>query len=300
MLLRHYLEQGASKSELARQLGVSRDTVHRWIRDGDLDRDVDADAVRYGPRPPVATKLEAYKPIIEARLTTYPELSCVRLLDEIRAAGYAGGYSQLKAYVRRVRPQRAPEPVIRFETPAGRQAQVDFARFRFDWGVRYALLVVLGYSRLLWCRFYPRQDMAALIDGLEEAFASFGGVPQELLFDQLKAVITRDLRLEGGALIATRSFSASRSTGGLHRARVGRIGRKRKARWSVRCGTCAAISCTAARSCTMRISITSASSGWRAWRMCVCMGPRVSVPRRASTVRSGSSCSRWRRGGTPR
>ena len=41
MLLRHYLEQGASKSALARQFGVSRDTVHRWIRAGDLDRDLD-------------------------------------------------------------------------------------------------------------------------------------------------------------------------------------------------------------------------------------------------------------------
>lgn len=38
MLLRHYLVQGASKSALARQLGISRDTIHRWIRDGDLDR----------------------------------------------------------------------------------------------------------------------------------------------------------------------------------------------------------------------------------------------------------------------
>src|SRR5215203_4237970 len=206
MLLRHYLEQGASKSELSRQLGVSRDTIHRWIRDGDLGRDVDAEAVRYRPRPPVETKLDAYKPIIEARLTAYPELSSVRLLDEIRAAGYAGGYSQLKAYVRQVRPVPAPEPVIRFETPAGRQAQVDFARFRFDWGVRYALLVVLGYSRLLWCRFYPRQDMRTLVSGLEDAFRYFGGVPQELLFDQMKAVITRDLRLQGGALVRNLEF----------------------------------------------------------------------------------------------
>src|SRR5262245_55110230 len=184
MLLRHYLEQGGSKSALARQLGVSRDTMHRWIRAGDLDRDLDDEAVRYGPRPPVPTKLDAYKPIIEARLTAYPELSAVRLLDEICAAGYTGGYTQLERYVRRVRPAPVPEPVIRFETPAGRQAQVDFARFRFSWGIRYALLVVLGYSRLLWCRFYARQDMATLIDGLEEAFVSFGGVPQELLFDQ--------------------------------------------------------------------------------------------------------------------
>ena len=206
MLLRHYLEQGTSKSAVARQLGVHRDTIHRWIRDGDLDRDLAVDAVRYGPRPPMATKLDAYKPIIEARLATYPELSAVRLLDEIRAAGYAGGYTQLKAFVRRVRPSPAPEPVIRFETPAGHQAQVDFAQFRFAWGVRYALLVVLGYSRLLWCRFYPRQDMATLMDGLEEAFHYFGGVPQELLFDQMRAVITRDLRLEGGALVRNAEF----------------------------------------------------------------------------------------------
>jgi transposase len=206
MLLRHYLEQGTSKSALARQLGVSRDTIHRWARDGDLDRDLDDEEVRYGPRPAVATKLDAYKAIIEARLAAYPELSAVRLLDEIRAAGYAGGYTQLKAFVHRVRPTPAPEAVIRFETPAGRQAQVDFARFRFPWGVRYALLVVLGYSRLLWCRFYSRQDMATLMDGLEEAFGYFGGVPQELLFDQMKAVITRDLRLEGGALIRNAEF----------------------------------------------------------------------------------------------
>ena len=89
MLLRHYLEQGASKSALARRLGVSRDTVHRWIRDGDLERDLEATTVQYGPRPPVATKLDAYPGIVEARLAAYPQLSAVRLLDEIRAAGYA-------------------------------------------------------------------------------------------------------------------------------------------------------------------------------------------------------------------
>jgi transposase len=68
------------------------------------------------------------------------------------------------------------------------------------------LLVVLGYSRLLWCRFYVRQDMRTLIDGLEDAFRYCGGVPQELLFDQMKAVITRDLRLQGGALVRNLEF----------------------------------------------------------------------------------------------
>jgi len=130
----------------------------------------------------------------------------VRLLEEIRAAGYTGGYSQLTALVRQLRPVATPEPVVRFETPAGRQAQVDFAEFRFPWGKRYALLVVLGYSRLLWCRFGSRQDMRTLLTGLEDAFLAIGGVPQELLFDQMKAVITRDLRLQGGALVRNLEF----------------------------------------------------------------------------------------------
>ena len=43
MLLRHYLEQGVPKRALARQLGVSHDTVYRWIKAGELDRDVDSE-----------------------------------------------------------------------------------------------------------------------------------------------------------------------------------------------------------------------------------------------------------------
>jgi transposase len=206
MLLRHYLEHGRSKSALARELGVSRDTIHRWIRAGGLERELEGIPVQYGPRRPVPTKLDAYKSIIETRLTVYPELSAVRLLEEIRAAGYTGGYTQLKELVRRLRPATPAAAVVRFETPAGRQAQVDFAEFRFPWGKRYALLVVLGYSRLLWCRFAPRQDMRTLLIGLEDAFLAWGGVPRELLFDQMKAVITRDLRLQGGALVHNLEF----------------------------------------------------------------------------------------------
>lgn len=206
MLLRHYLEEGLSKSEIARRLTISRETIHQLIRSGQLDRDLDAEPVRYKPRPPVATKLGPYRAMIVARLEAYPRLSAVRLLEEVRAAGYTGGYTQVKEFVRTVRPREAPEPVVRFETPAGLQAQVDFGEFKFPWGKRYALVVVLGYSRLLWLRFYERQDMRTLFRGLEEAFAFFGGVPRELLFDQMKSVITRDLRLLGGQLVINEEF----------------------------------------------------------------------------------------------
>jgi transposase len=206
VLLRHYLERGLSKAEIARELGVSRRTIYHWIEGGQLDRDLDNAAVQYTPRPAVPCKVDPFRPIIDTRLAEFPKLTATRLFDEIRAAGYAGGYTQVKEYVRQVRPRPVPEPVVRFETPPGHQAQVDFAEFRLPWGKRYALLMVLGYSRLMWLQFYSRQTMAVLMDGLEAAFAFFGGVPAELLFDQMKAVIIEDERAIGGKLLENAEF----------------------------------------------------------------------------------------------
>ena len=204
VLLQHLLDESLSKTAIAQRLGVSRRVIYHWIATGQLTRDVDAPPPRRAV--PRATKLDPYKPIIGDRLTTYPELSAVRLFAEVRAAGYPGGITQLRDYVALVRPRPEPEPVIRFETAPGHQAQVDFAEFRFPWGKRYALLVVLGYSRLLWLKFYARQTLATVISGLEEAFAYLGGVPHELLFDQMKAVIVEDQRAQGGKLLEHPEF----------------------------------------------------------------------------------------------
>ena len=206
VLLRHYLERGLSKAEVARELGVSRRTVYHWIESGQLDRDLDNAPVQSRPRPAIPCKIDSFRSVIDARLAEFPKLSATRLFDEIRAAGYDGGYTQIKEYVRRVRPAPAPDPVVRFETPPGHQGQVDFAEFRLPWGKRYALLVVLGYSRLMWLQFCTRQTMAVLMGGLEEAFAFFGGVPAELLFDQMKAVIIEDERESGGKLLENAEF----------------------------------------------------------------------------------------------
>ena len=204
VLLKHLLEQGLTKTAIAAQLGVSRRIVYHWIETGQLERDLTQPVPR--GRVQRATKLDPYKPIIATRLATYPELSAVRLFAEVQAAGYAGGITRLRDHVAQVRPRPEPEPVIRFETEPGLQAQVDFADFKFPWGKRHVLLVVLGYSRLLWLTFYPRQTMRTLMAGLETAFAYFGGVPRELLFDQLKAVIIEDRRPEDGNLIENAEF----------------------------------------------------------------------------------------------
>jgi len=216
MLLKHYLERGVSKAALSRRFGVSRRTIHEWVETGQLDRDLSSGRSRYSPRPPVPHKLAPYTGIIAARLEEFPALSAKRLFDEVRASGYAGGYSRVRDYVRSVRPRRAAEPVVRFETPAGRQGQVDFGTFTLPWGRRHALVVVLGYSRLLWLRFYRRQTMAVLTAGLERAFARFGGVPHELLFDQMRAVVLSDGRVGGGELVLNAEFLRFAAHWGFH------------------------------------------------------------------------------------
>jgi transposase len=92
----------------------------------------------------------------------------VRLFGEAKAAGYVGDYTQLRAYIKEIRPRPSVEPVVRFETPPGRQAQVDFGKFRLPWGMRK---LPAGRAELL---------AGALDDG---AFLFFGGVPEEIPFD---------------------------------------------------------------------------------------------------------------------
>src|SRR5256885_15206781 len=109
VLLRHYLEQGVSKTELAKRFGISRRTVYHWIETGQLDRDLDNQEVRYRARPPVTTRLDPYKPIIQARLEAFPLLTAQRLFEELRGAGYPGGEHAPKEVVGPVAPASAPK-----------------------------------------------------------------------------------------------------------------------------------------------------------------------------------------------
>jgi transposase len=72
--------------------------------------------------------------VIDERLAAYPRLSATRLYDEVRAAGYLDGYTQLKEPVRRVRPRPPADPAVRYETKPGVQTQVVFAEFKLPWG----------------------------------------------------------------------------------------------------------------------------------------------------------------------
>lgn len=67
VLLKHYLAEGVSQAAIARQLGISRRTVYRWIQAGELDRELDVESVHYTPRPPVPRKIDPYRAILYGR-----------------------------------------------------------------------------------------------------------------------------------------------------------------------------------------------------------------------------------------
>ena len=95
MLLKHYLDQGLSKAAIARRLSISDRTIRRWIDSGELERDL-SEPLRYKARPPRPTKLDPYKDLIRTRLEAYPELSAIRLFEEVQAGGYDGSYSRVR------------------------------------------------------------------------------------------------------------------------------------------------------------------------------------------------------------
>jgi transposase len=174
---------GTSISAIARELGISRNTVKATLR-------------RQGPpeyrRRPVPSKLDPHADYITDRLRDVPELSAKRLLEEIQAKGYTGGISILKDYTRDMRVPRKTT-VVRFETPPGEQAQCDYAELGCHevQGVPtklYAFTMLLGYSRHLYVEFSDSCGSEAFLAAHARAFAYFGGMPRRVLYDNAKIV----------------------------------------------------------------------------------------------------------------
>src|SRR5438445_1539189 len=114
--------QGLSVSAIARRVGIDRKTVRKYIERG-------LEPPAYGPRKPRARRLEPFQGYLRQRVIAYPGLTGSRLLREIREHGYGGGYTAVTDFLREVRPSPTPAFEVRFETPPGEQAQVDFAHF---------------------------------------------------------------------------------------------------------------------------------------------------------------------------
>jgi transposase len=180
--IRVMARRGEGLRAIARQVGCSRNTVRRYLRD--------EEARRYAARDPRPCKLDDYKGYLVARIEqARPRwIPATVLLREIRDRGYDGGITQLRDWLLAMK-QPQPDPVVRFETPPGQQMQADFTHVRRGRDPLLALVATLGYSRASYVTFGAREDATALCDGLREAFDYFGGVPEHVLFDNTKAVV---------------------------------------------------------------------------------------------------------------
>jgi transposase len=202
------LRRGQSERGIAKDLGHSRHTVrhyHYLARDkGYLDvyRGVPEpeELLReLGPAPSapvVVSTVEPYRTVVEDLLEANVEMATIhsRL---VREHGYRGSYSSVKRFVHRLRP-RTPDVCLRIETPPGREAQVDFGgvgriRDRATGKLRqaYCFVMTLSYSRHQYAELVFDQKMETWIGCHRRAFEFFGGVPEEIVIDNLKAAVLK-------------------------------------------------------------------------------------------------------------
>jgi transposase len=178
--IRVLAKHGLGVREIAREVGVSRNTVRRYLRE--------PEAVHYRERPPRPGKLAAFEDYVVARLASaLPErLAASVLLRELRERGYTGGYTILKDFVAAQQPPAAADPVVRFETAPGEQMQVDWATLRRGTDRLSVFVATLGWSRAAYVEFVTDERLETLLAAHERAFLAFGGVPQVALYDNMR------------------------------------------------------------------------------------------------------------------
>jgi transposase len=191
-MIRDMHRKGISISEIARQTGRDRKTIRKIIQAGSKP-DGDKPVRR---RRKKGVKLAPFEGYLKQRISE-GVLNTRKLLRELKARGYTGSLTQLILFVQPYRTSREERAVMRYETEAGQQAQVDWTSLGYlsvegRQQRLYAFVMTLGYSRMLYVEFTTSTEVSTWLRCHQHAFEYFGGVPREMLHDNLKtAVLSR-------------------------------------------------------------------------------------------------------------
>jgi len=209
----HRLRAGESERQVARDLGISRTTVHKYresakehgyLQPGSALPDDETLRATLGASPQprsVPSSVEPYREIVQQLLDQHVEMSAIyqRLHDD---HGYPGSYSAVRRFVHHLCPHQ-PEAVVRVHTAPGEEMQVDFGPVGqlYDPGpggrrAAYVFVATLCFSRHQYAELVFDQKTPTWIALHRRAFESFGGVPQRVVPDNLKAAVLKALVYE--------------------------------------------------------------------------------------------------------
>jgi transposase len=176
-------KHGMSLRKIAEEVGCAVNTVRSHLAADGLPR--------YTRTKVRVTKLSPFADYLrERQAAARPAwIPATVLLREIVALGYSGSHSQLRAYMRGLKPTLPVDPVVRFETAPGEQMQVDWVEFRKGRNPLHAFCATLGFSRASFVEFVTDMKVETLIACHEHAFEAFGGVSQRVLYDNMKTVV---------------------------------------------------------------------------------------------------------------
>lgn len=187
--------EGLSRREVARRLGISRDTVGKMCR---YEAPLGYVRTRPVPRPQLGPLIGVIDAIVDAdgMAPVKQRHTARRIWQRLRDEhGFTGGYTTVKDYVRRARVRRR-EVFVPLAHPPG-HAQIDFGEaIGIVGGRRMALHLFclhLPHSDASFVKAYRTETTEALLDGLASGFGFFGGVPRSVLLDNMKLAVARIL-----------------------------------------------------------------------------------------------------------
>ena len=175
--VRHLYEvEGLSIRQIAKKLQMARKTVSKIIRNERVLRSY-PDSI-----------LRPYERLIDQWYQEYPFLKASQVYQRLKSYEFKGSYATVCLWTQKYR-QKRRQAYHELTFLPGEEAQVDWMEERLPWGVPYGFVMILAYSRYLYVRFYPRQNLEFFLEGHIEAYREMEGVAHRHRYDNLKSVV---------------------------------------------------------------------------------------------------------------